>query len=116
MIMAGIGYVFLLIAGIIDIILVVKIFQKEGALKGIFAFFCSIYAYIWGWQHAKELNLGRMMWIMTGSIILGSILYGIGAPSMMVPPTGGDVVPSGDVPTVEPTAEGIKFFLRSLGA
>lgn len=73
MIMTGIGWVLLLIAGIIDLILVVKIFKQEGAMKGILAFFCFIYAYIWGWQHAKAQNLGKMMWAYTICFIIGMI-------------------------------------------
>ncbi len=107
MIMTGIGWVLLLIAGIIDLILVVKIFKQEGAMKGILAFFCFIYAYIWGWQHAKAQNLGKMMWAYTICFIIGMILYyaGIG---MAVANSGGGT----DLPTAVPT-EGL-LIIRTL--
>ena len=108
MIMMGIGYVLLLIAGIIDLILVVKIFKQEGLMKGILAFFCFIYAYIWGWQHAKSQNLGKMMWAYTICFILGMILYYAGAGSIAMSTGGGGT----DLPTAVPT-EGL-LIIRTL--
>jgi len=68
-----IGYALAWIAGIVVLI---KLFQKEGFLKGILGFICMLYTYIWGWMHVKDqsLNIKTWMWIWTGAIVLGIIL------------------------------------------
>jgi hypothetical protein len=72
-----IGSALALVAGIV---VLVKLFQKEGVLKGILGLICMLYTYIWGWMHVKEasLNLKTWMWIWTGAIVLGAILNIIG--------------------------------------
>jgi hypothetical protein len=74
------GSVLALVAGIV---VLVKLFQKEGVLKGILGLICMIYTYIWGWMHVKDtsLNLKTWMWVWTGAIILGIILNVIGQAS-----------------------------------
>lgn len=101
-----IGQGLLGIAWLVGLVIVVKIFQKEGALKGILALICEIYAWIWGWQHVKENNNAGLMWIWTGLYILGIILYGIGMATggMPTPPTGGE--------ELVPTEESLRFVLR----
>jgi tetratricopeptide (TPR) repeat protein len=68
---------------ILFIIVLVQLFKKEGALKGILGFFCGIYTFIWGWMKHKELALTKVMalWsIMTvASIVLPSIMATSGA-------------------------------------
>lgn len=76
--MAAIGYGMLGIAWLLGLVIVIKVFQKEGVMKGILALICELYAWIWGWQHAKENNNTGMMWLWTGLYIVGLILYGIG--------------------------------------
>jgi hypothetical protein len=58
----------------------VKLFQKEGVLKGILGLICMLYTYIWGWMHVKDesLKIKTWMWIWTGAIVLGIILTVIG--------------------------------------
>jgi hypothetical protein len=72
-----IGSALALVAGIV---VLVKLFQKEGVLKGILGLICMIYTYIWGWMHVKDeaLNLKTWMWIWTGAIVLGVVLNIIG--------------------------------------
>ncbi len=71
------------IAWVAGIVVLVKLFQKEGFLKGLLGLICMIYTYIWGWMHLKDesLNLKTWMYIWTGAILLGIILNIIGAAS-----------------------------------
>lgn len=50
------------------IVVVIKMFQKEGVLNGILAIICSLYAYIWGWMHqedaGKQLMIGWTVCIL----------------------------------------------------
>lgn len=64
------------IAFIAGVMVLVKLFQQEGALKGILGLICMLYTYIWGWQNIKkeELQLKTWMYVWTGAIILGFIL------------------------------------------
>jgi len=64
------------IAWIAGIVVLVKLFQKEGILKGILGLICMIYTFIWGWMHLKDesLKLKTWMYIWTGCIVLGIIL------------------------------------------
>jgi hypothetical protein len=65
-----------LIALICGVMVLVKLFQQEGALKGILGLICMLYTYIWGWQNIKkeELQLKNWMYVWTAAIILGIIL------------------------------------------
>ncbi len=64
------------IAWVAGIVVLIKLFQKEGILKGILGLICMIYTYIWGWMHLKDesLKLKTWMYIWTGCIVLGIIL------------------------------------------
>jgi hypothetical protein len=64
------------IALVCGIMVLVKLFQQEGAGKGILGLICMLYTYIWGWQNIKkeELQLKTWMYVWTGAIILGIIL------------------------------------------
>jgi drug/metabolite transporter (DMT)-like permease len=68
------------LAWVAGIVVLVKLFQKEGILKGILGLICMIYTFIWGWIHFKDesLNLKNWMYIWTGCIVLGIILNIIG--------------------------------------
>jgi hypothetical protein len=64
------------IAWVAGIVVLVKLFQKEGVLKGILGLICMIYTFIWGWMHLNEesLKLKTWMYIWSGCIVLGIIL------------------------------------------
>jgi hypothetical protein len=64
------------IAWVAGVAVLIKLFQTEGALKGILGFICMLYTFIWGWQHIskEELKLKTWMYLWTGAIILGIIL------------------------------------------
>jgi hypothetical protein len=68
------------LAFVAGIFVLIKLFQKEGILKGILGLICMLYTYIWGWMHVKDvsLNLKTWMWVWTGAIVLGFILSYVG--------------------------------------
>ena len=72
-----IGSAIALVAGIVVLI---KLFQREGILKGILGLICMLYTYIWGWMkiNDQELNLRTWMYVWTAAIVLGIILNIIG--------------------------------------
>jgi Flp pilus assembly protein TadD len=59
---------------IICIIVLIKLFKNEGALKGILGFFCGIYTFIWGWMKHKQLAMTKLMTIWSLMILLTIIL------------------------------------------
>ena len=63
-----------LILGLVDLVLaimvLIKLFQKEGALKGILGLICMLYTFIWGWMKVKENNNRNIMLIWTVVIVL----------------------------------------------
>jgi hypothetical protein len=68
------------LAFVAGLVVLVKLFQKEGLLKGILGLICMIYTFIWGWLNIKNesLNLKNWMYIWTGAIVLGIVLFYIG--------------------------------------
>lgn len=58
----------------VGIYVLVRLFQREGVLKGILGLICMLYTFVWGWMHAKEENLTKFMWAWTGLWALGVIL------------------------------------------
>jgi hypothetical protein len=60
------------------IIVLVKIFQNDGAVKGIIGLLCSLFAFIWGWMNADRLGVKNIMMIWTVLIIIYLILGFIG--------------------------------------
>ena len=72
-----------IIIWISGIVVLVKLFQTEGLLKGVLGLICMLYTYIWGWQHIgkEELKLKTWMYVWTGAIVLGVILNIVGSTS-----------------------------------
>lgn len=60
------------------IIVLIKIFQNDGALKGIIGLICSLFAFIWGWMNAARLGVKNIMMIWTVLIIIFMILAAMG--------------------------------------
>ena len=52
------------------IIVLIKIFQNDGALKGIIGLICSLFAFIWGWINADRLGVKKIMMAWTLLLIL----------------------------------------------
>ncbi|MBC8029169.1 MAG: hypothetical protein H7Z16_03580 [Pyrinomonadaceae bacterium] len=59
---------------ICQIFVAIKIFQNDGALKGILALICGLFGLIWGWMNAGRLGIKNIMMIWTVLIILYVIL------------------------------------------
>jgi len=70
------------------IIVLIKLFQNEGALKGILGLICGLYTFIWGWMNATRLNIKTIMMAWTVLLILAIIInmmtggfnYSVGTP------------------------------------
>ena len=71
-----------LAAFVVQILVVVKMFQNAGALHGILGIICGLYAYIWGWMNSGKLNIRNLMIIWTALIILIIILNVVFGASM----------------------------------
>jgi len=65
-----------IIALVCGIFVLVKLFQREGVLKGILGLICLLYTYIWGWMHINDesLKIKTWMYVWTAAIVLGIIL------------------------------------------
>lgn len=63
---------------ICQIIVAIKIFQNDGALKGIIALICGLFGLIWGWMNADRLGVKNIMIIWTLLIVIYVILGAIG--------------------------------------
>ena len=64
-----------ILAWIAGLVVLIKLFQKEGLLKGVLGLICMLYTFIWGWQNIKneQLKLKNWMYIWTAVIVLGYI-------------------------------------------
>jgi hypothetical protein len=60
------------------ILVLIKIFQNDGALKGILGLICSLFAFIWGWMNAGRLNIKNIMLAWTVLLIVYAILAALG--------------------------------------
>jgi hypothetical protein len=72
------------IAWVAGIVVLIKLFQSGGVVKGIIGFVtCNLYTFIWGWQNIgkEELKLKTWMYVWTGCIVLGLILGFVGSSS-----------------------------------
>ena len=75
----GILALVVLVACIIcQIIVAIKIFQNDGALKGILALICGLFGLIWGWMNATRLGIKNIMIIWTLLIVVYLILGAMG--------------------------------------
>jgi len=59
---------------VLAIIVLIKLFQNEGALKGILGLICGLYTFIWGWMNATKLGIKNIMLAWTAILILYFIL------------------------------------------
>ena len=72
--MAVLGMLLSLGCVICFVIVLIKLFQNEGALKGILGLICGLYTFIWGWMNATKLNIKNIMLIWTLLLILSIII------------------------------------------
>lgn len=59
---------------ILALIVLIKLFQKEGVGKGILGFICMLYTFIWGWQNREEQNITNVMYAWTACIVINMVL------------------------------------------
>lgn len=70
------------------VMVLIKMFPAEGALKGILALICGLYAFVWGWMNAAKFNLKNIMLAWTACIVLSlglGMFAGMAAFSGMTP-------------------------------
>ncbi len=67
-----------LVCLVLQIIVAIKIFQNDGALKGIIALICGLFGLIWGWMNADRLGIKNIMIIWSLLIVVYIILGAIG--------------------------------------
>jgi hypothetical protein len=81
--MGFLGTIGSLLAFVAGIVVLIRLFQTEGFLKGILGLICMLYTYIWGWMkiNNEQLKLRTWMYVWTAAIILGIILNIIGQAS-----------------------------------
>jgi len=72
------------LAGLVNfvcfVMVLIKLFNKEGAGKAVLGFICGIYTFIWGWQNADEQQIRKIMMLWSASIglsIVGQILAAV---------------------------------------
>ena len=68
--MIYLSYVAAIVSLICWIMVLIKMFPAEGALKGVLAIICGLYAFVWGWINATKFNLKNIMLIWTLAIIV----------------------------------------------
>jgi len=56
------------------IIVLTKLFPAEGLLLGILGIICALYTFIWGWMHAGQQGLRKIMQIWTACVVVVIIL------------------------------------------
>lgn len=66
-----------LISFVVGILVLIKLFKREGVLKGILGLICMLYTFIWGWMHHKDENITTLMYIWTAVIVISMIIGGI---------------------------------------
>jgi hypothetical protein len=63
-----------LVIFVVGIVVLIRLFKKEGVLKGILGIICMLYTFIWGWMHRKEEHIENLMYVWTGLWVLGILL------------------------------------------
>ena len=70
-------YYLAMAAGLVSLVcwimVLIKMFPAEGALKGVLAIICGLYAFVWGWMNAARFNLKTIMMIWTVAILVSVI-------------------------------------------
>ena len=79
----------LVIVGLIMfIVVVIKLFKTEGAIKGILGIIFAIYPFIWGWVKHKELKITRVMVLWTLCIVIPPVIGSMFLPSTLLTMVG----------------------------
>jgi len=70
------------------VIVLIKLFQNEGALKGILGLICGLYTFIWGWMNATKLGIKNIMLIWT-ILLLIALVFNFALGVSMIPYAAG---------------------------
>jgi len=74
----------LVIVGLIMfIVVIIKLFKTEGAIKGILGIIFAIYPFIWGWVKHKKLKITRVMVLWTFCIVIPPVIGSMFLPSTL---------------------------------
>jgi hypothetical protein len=65
------------------ILVLIKLFQKEGVGLGILGIICGIYTFIWGWINHKPQKITNIMLIWTILVIISLILNFVAGGAML---------------------------------
>jgi len=68
---------------VIFILVLIKLFKKEGVGLGILGIICGLYTFIWGWINHKKENITNLMIAWTILWIISIILNVAGGVNMM---------------------------------
>ncbi len=61
------------------ILVLIKLFKKEGVGLGILGIICALYTFIWGWINHKKQKITNVMLIWTVLTIISLVLnYAVG--------------------------------------
>lgn len=60
------------------VLVLIKLFQSEGALLGILGILCGIYTFIWGWMKNEEQGIRQIMIYWTAAIVAGIVFNLLG--------------------------------------
>ena len=71
---SALSLLFSIVGLILFIIVIIKLFKAEGALKGILGIICGIYPFIWGWVKHKEQKITKIMALWTFCIVVPPVL------------------------------------------
>lgn len=91
--------IFLGLAGVVGLInlvcfvmVLIELFKREGAGKGILGLVCGIYTFFWGWQNASSLDMQaqsqggspkyRTIMMVWTACLVGNIILNIVARTM----------------------------------
>lgn len=85
-VLLGLAAFFGLIASVLWIILIVKVFKHAGAGLGILSIFCGPFTYIWGWVKSGEYKLTKLMVWLTLLIVASAALYAGGMAALVTSP------------------------------
>ncbi len=56
------------------VLVLIKIFDKEGLGRGVLALICGLYAFIWGWQNATRYEFQKLMTVWSVLLTLSVIV------------------------------------------
>jgi len=73
---------------IMFIVVIIKLFKTEGALKGVLGIICVIYPFIWGWVKHKKLKITRVMVLWTLCIVIPPVIGSMFLPSSLLTMVG----------------------------